>query len=669
MLWVDIIGVFPFYAIALAIAGEMGENSKLAQYLALLRLARLVRLHRMKQLFDNLQYNAHISLMTITLTRNLTAAVVWSHFWACLMYFIALQHDFNEDDTWIGGSFDSYNRFERYITSLYWSVTTFTTVGYGDFSPSNEVEQIFGMIYMLLNIIIQSWIIGSITLLIVKQDEKTGDYRESLKVLDQYAQMHNLPKHMHKRLKQQLRLEFNNREIADEAVLQHFPVEVRRKVLRRLYLPALCQTQLMKGLRQQFADAFLTSCHVEIFSANEELLQRGSVSSDLYLLVGGCVTLVPWTEGKAVPDDPTTSTERPGSSLADRTSIADSTTEFGNKGGGGGRRDLQAGEFINEIGFFTESPQTETVRTKTVVKTLTMSKSAYKLLSEEHPGSVGKVLQNLLEKVEEMAAEAGKDTVVGPPLRMEILRAGSIWGDAMEDRSEHLREVQKTVHQVQSQAALTAVQDLVRMHMNKQKDDHTTRFLFAASRGDTATIQLMCEQGFDPNSADYDYRTALMVASMKGNTEAVNKLLEFQANPSLCDMHGSSALYEAASNGHEDTMEVLLEHGAALCMDEGQAASTLCSAVFDGDMVKLRRLLKAKCPVNAADYDKRTAAHIAAAEGNVSAVKVLVEFGADLSLQDRWGHKAEDEAKRVNAGQLLAYLKTLKQDDPAVGKT
>merc|ERR1712100_780189 len=114
----------------------------------------------------------------------------------------------------------------------------------------------------------------------------------------------------------------------------------------------------------------------------------------------------------------------------------------------------------------------------------------------------------------------------------------------------------------------------------------------------------MCDQGFDPNSADYDFRTALMVASMKGNTEAVRKLLEYHANPNLVDMHGSSALYEATREGHEDTMDVLLEHGAELCMSEGKAASILCQTVFDGDMLQLRRLLHANIPVNAGDYDR-----------------------------------------------------------------
>jgi ankyrin repeat protein len=97
-------------------------------------------------------------------------------------------------------------------------------------------------------------------------------------------------------------------------------------------------------------------------------------------------------------------------------------------------------------------------------------------------------------------------------------------------------------------------------------------------------------------------------------------------------------------------------------MEDSQAASILCQAVFDGDVLQLRRLVRAGIQVNASDYEKRTAAHIAAAEGNLAALKVLVEYGADLSLQDRWGNSVDDEAKREGSAKILDFLKTAKSD-------
>lgn len=297
------------------------------------------------------------------------------------------------------------------------------------------------------------------------------------------------------KLQAQLRLEFNNREIADEQVLKNFPFSVRRKILRKLYLRPLVKTKLMQGIRPQFVDAFLSSCNVEIFSPGEEIVERGSILSDLYLLVGGMAEIT--TPGFVTASEGLDETEEHLKHAK-----------------------LEEGDFIGEIGFFTESPQIDSVSCLTVCKTLTMPRSAYQLIAQDHPGSVGKILQNLLEKVEERQAAL--------PKSLSLLRAGSIFdiedgygsfddvGDALMDEITRKKE------------ALTAVKDLVKMHMSKQLDDQTTRLLFAASRGDTTTIALMCDQGFDPNNADYDRRTALMVASMKGNTDVVALLLEYQ---------------------------------------------------------------------------------------------------------------------------------------------
>jgi ankyrin repeat protein len=489
--------------------------------------------------------------------------------------------------------------------------------------------------------------------------------------------MHEFDESFRKTLQKQLRLEFNNRAISDEMVLSNFPSAVRRKVLRKLYLKYLWKTGLMKDVRQQFVDAFLTNCKIEIFSPGEAIVERGSISSDLFLLVGGMASVDNSDDTDSTfkgTDDSTTS--RRGLFRAKSVSVG-----MSRRGNLSQKKTMEAGDFIGEIGFFTESPQgtkpfpslstfialdsfsltlmcllcaltVDTVVCVTVCKTLTMSRSTYKMLAQDHPGSVGKILQNLLVKVDQMSL------TLGLPKNLSILRAGSAFDSVYGTEPNETAQGKLSKRQV----AFTAIQDLVKMHMDKQKDDQTTRLLFAASRGDTATIEFMCDQGFDPNNADYDDRTALMIASMRGNTDVVKLLLErFRADPNLADVHGSTALMEAVKNAREDTMELLLKYGAKLCAKESDSymATVLCQTVMDGDILFLRRLLRANINVNAADYDKRTAAHIAAAEGNVAALKVLVEHGADLTLEDRWKNTLYDEAVRANAGTMLEYLKTL----------
>lgn len=42
----------------------------------------------------------------------------------------------------------------RYLTSMYWTITTITTVGYGDLSATNNIERIFCIIVMLAGVIL-----------------------------------------------------------------------------------------------------------------------------------------------------------------------------------------------------------------------------------------------------------------------------------------------------------------------------------------------------------------------------------------------------------------------------------------------------------------------------------------------------------------------------------
>jgi Ion channel len=82
----------------------------------------------------------------------------------------------------------------RYVFSLYWSVVTFATVGYGDFSAKSTPEAIFALSFIILNIFINSYILGTITLMVVKGDERTGRYRDRSGNLKAYTAVNHLPK-------------------------------------------------------------------------------------------------------------------------------------------------------------------------------------------------------------------------------------------------------------------------------------------------------------------------------------------------------------------------------------------------------------------------------------------------------------------------------------------
>lgn len=61
-------------------------------------------------------------------------------------------------------------------------------------------------------------------------------------------------------------------------------------------------------------------------------------------------------------------------------------------------------------------------------------------------------------------------------------------------------------------------------------------------------------------------------------------------------------------------------------------AAHLCTAVSDGNLKLLDGFIKAAVNLNAADYDRRTCLHVAAAEGHLSTVSKLF---VQITLHDR----------------------------------
>ena len=210
----------------------------------------------------------------------------------------------------------------------------FSTTGYGDWHPVNSTEQLFCIIYLMLSVVMMAWTIGSMTLLIVKNDKKTSLYRDTLRVLYTYSNLHQFDAHLTKQLKTQLKLSFKNKDLTDDQVLQFFPSTVKQKILRRLYMPSLLSTELMQGTRQHFVDSFLSLCSVETFSPGVDLLHRGTISPDLYLLVDGVVGIPESVNNGFIGDENNT----------------DETVSSHSSDTVGGMRLQQTSGFINELG-------------------------------------------------------------------------------------------------------------------------------------------------------------------------------------------------------------------------------------------------------------------------------------------------------------------------------
>lgn len=91
-------------------------------------------------------------------------------------------------------------------------------------------------------------------------------------------------------------------------------------------------------------------------------------------------------------------------------------------------------------------------------------------------------------------------------------------------------------------------------------------------------------------------------------------------------------------------------------------ATYFCAAAAKGDLTELRRLVARSIDVNLADYDGRTALHLAASEGRADVLRYLLPLGAATDVADRWGNTPLDDACRNGDAASIALLQPSKPD-------
>ena len=90
---------------------------------------------------------------------------------------------------------------EQYLTSIYFTVTTITTVGYGDVSISTKMEKIFCILTMLIGVIAFSFASGSLASILQQYDHSNAKHKEQLLILNKLFKDYKLPLSLYSSLK------------------------------------------------------------------------------------------------------------------------------------------------------------------------------------------------------------------------------------------------------------------------------------------------------------------------------------------------------------------------------------------------------------------------------------------------------------------------------------
>ena len=145
----------------------------------------------------------------IDLLKLLLFSLFIAHFGACLWHFcglIGLEMQPN-DKSWLlantnvaNGSFGI-----RYLYSLYWTVVTMMTVGYGDITPLNIYEVFFTIVATVAGCGVYAYNLNSIGLILKKIQHEDHELHEKIAIIDGFMLRKNIDKDLKMRVVEYLK--------------------------------------------------------------------------------------------------------------------------------------------------------------------------------------------------------------------------------------------------------------------------------------------------------------------------------------------------------------------------------------------------------------------------------------------------------------------------------
>ncbi|CAI2366607.1 unnamed protein product [Moneuplotes crassus] len=306
----DVLASFPYSFILESIFIQDSESSglnSLSQTPQLLRLLKVIRFLRILRLIrvlkiKRLVYKIEEYIVTDTLTlimdslKMLMVIFFMTHLMACTFYFVGDYEASVQPLTWIViNDIQDLTLYEKYITCVYFSFTTITTVGYGDISPNTNLEKIYGMLAMLIACGFFAYIVGSIGSIVNKSNIMVSEFRLRMSHINQFLIHKNIPMELKTSIMSYLEYMCDYKKmykLEEGEVLAMLNDTLRENVIVYLNGRIIQSAIVFKHFSMLFLSEITFKLGHHTFTIDDHIFEEGNIGDKLFFINKGSALLV-----------------------------------------------------------------------------------------------------------------------------------------------------------------------------------------------------------------------------------------------------------------------------------------------------------------------------------------------------------------------------------------
>uniref|UniRef100_A0ABM5EYQ1 Voltage-gated inwardly rectifying potassium channel KCNH7 isoform X2 n=1 Tax=Pogona vitticeps TaxID=103695 RepID=A0ABM5EYQ1_9SAUR len=295
---IDMVAAIPF---DLLIFGSGSDET--TTLIGLLKTARLLRLVRVARKLDRYsEYGAAVLMLLMCIFALI------AHWLACIWYAIGNveRHYLTPKIGWLDSLGEQLGKHynvsdlssgpsikDKYVTALYFTFSSLTSVGFGNVSPNTNSEKIFSICVMLIGSLMYASIFGNVSAIIQRLYSGTARYHMQMLRVKEFIRFHQIPNPLRQRLEEYFQHAWTYTNGIDmNMVLKGFPECLQADICLHLNQTLLQNCKAFQGASKGCLRALAMKFKTTHAPPGDTLVHCGDVLTALYFLSRGSIEIL-----------------------------------------------------------------------------------------------------------------------------------------------------------------------------------------------------------------------------------------------------------------------------------------------------------------------------------------------------------------------------------------
>jgi voltage-gated potassium channel len=262
----------------------------------------------------------------------------------------------------ISGINENLSPSSNYISALYWTTTTLTTVGYGDIVPNTNIEKLYAVFVMIIGVGFYGYLIGNVVSVITKRDTAHENFINNLDNLSSLVKYRNLPKDLTGRIRQYFVYIWKQRLGNNENhFLDKLPDGLKLETLTFLKQDVIKSLELFRDADKEFVTELAENLKELVITPGEFLFYEGDIGKRVFFVIKGELLVITENNTKVIAK-------------------------------------VKKNDFFGEMALFKNEPRNASVKAKTYCHLYYLEKQSYNLLIPKYSSVASKIEAKVLER-------------------------------------------------------------------------------------------------------------------------------------------------------------------------------------------------------------------------------------------------------------------------------